>query len=238
VATNNTVERFEYSYDAKDRMTSVASMTDGQEDFGYDTRDQLTSSNRAGTVLDEAFTYDSSGNRDSKVKGSAGVQSSMYGNAYQQNRLQSDASYTYTYDKEGNLLTRKSLGTIPQFVNYVWDYRNRLTSVQYRRYDPNQSLPSGVTANPITKQGPFNRCQARMALSDLAGDAFLLAGSQALSDRLLKVALEEIAHYATNGATDNSRDLQDYVLEVASRLARREEFHSSDHGQREPAIIV
>ena len=75
-------------------------------------------------------------------------------------------------------------------------------------------------------------------LPDLAGDAFLLAGSQALSDRLLKVALEEIAHYATNGATDNSRDLQDYVLEVASRLARRGEFHSSDHGQREPAIIV
>jgi len=59
-----------------------------------------------------------------------------------------------------------------------------------------------------------------------------------LSDRLLKVALEEIAHYATNGATDNSRDFQDYALEVAVRLARRGEFHSTNDRQRESAIIV
>lgn len=47
-----------------------------------------------------------------------------------------------------------------------------------------------------------------------------------LSHRLIKVALEEVAHYVT-GATDNSRDFQDYLLELAVKLARSEsEPHS------------
>jgi major membrane immunogen (membrane-anchored lipoprotein) len=40
-----------------------------------------------------------------------------------------------------------------------------------------------------------------------------------LSDRLLKVAMEEVAHYVT-GATDNSRDFQDYLLDLAVKLSR------------------
>ena len=56
---------------------------------------------------------------------------------------------------------------------------------------------------------------------DLAGAGYLTAGRSALSDRLVKVALEEVAHYATNGATDNSRDFQNYLLDVAVKLARK-----------------
>ncbi len=55
--------------------------------------------------------------------------------------------------------------------------------------------------------------------ADLAGSGSVVAGSQALSDRLLKVALEETVHYLTN-ATDNSRDFQDFVLDLAVKLAR------------------
>jgi len=40
-----------------------------------------------------------------------------------------------------------------------------------------------------------------------------------LSDRLLKVALEEVAHYTT-GATDNSRDFQDYLLDLVVKVSR------------------
>ena len=47
----------------------------------------------------------------------------------------------------------------------------------------------------------------------------LHAFSRQLSDRLLKVALEEVAHYVT-GATDNSRDFQDYLLDLAVKLSR------------------
>jgi hypothetical protein len=40
-----------------------------------------------------------------------------------------------------------------------------------------------------------------------------------LSNRLLKVALEEVAHYVT-GATDNSRDFQDFLLNLSVKLSR------------------
>jgi hypothetical protein len=56
---------------------------------------------------------------------------------------------------------------------------------------------------------------------DLAGSASVVAGRQALTDRLVKVALEEVAHYVT-GATDNSRDFQDFLLDLAVKLGRRE----------------
>jgi len=35
----------------------------------------------------------------------------------------------------------------------------------------------------------------------------------------VKVALEEVAHYVT-GATDNSRDFQDFLLDLSVKLAR------------------
>ena len=43
--------------------------------------------------------------------------------------------------------------------------------------------------------------------------------AKALSDRLLHVALEEVAHYVT-GATDNSRDFQNFLLDLAVKLRR------------------
>lgn len=43
--------------------------------------------------------------------------------------------------------------------------------------------------------------------------------SGGVSNRLLKVALEEVTHYVT-GATDNSRDFQDYLLDLAVKLGR------------------
>ena len=53
--------------------------------------------------------------------------------------------------------------------------------------------------------------------SDLAPTGIADVGS--LSARLLHVTLEEIAHYVT-GATDNDRDFQNYLLDVAVKLMR------------------
>src|SRR5262249_50504843 len=50
--------------------------------------------------------------------------------------------------------------------------------------------------------------------ADLAGSGFVVAGREALSNRLVKVALEETVHFVTN-ATDNSRDFQDFLLDLA-----------------------
>jgi hypothetical protein len=54
---------------------------------------------------------------------------------------------------------------------------------------------------------------------DLAGSGSVVVGREALSDRLLKVALEECVHYVTQ-ATDNSRDFQDFLLDLAVKLSR------------------
>ena len=76
-------------------------------------------------------------------------------------------------------------------------------------------LDAGVMLNGYYRDGEvfINR--------DLAGAGSIVAGRDGLSDRLIKVAMEETAHFVTNGATDNSRDFQDYLLEVAVKLARR-----------------
>ncbi len=53
--------------------------------------------------------------------------------------------------------------------------------------------------------------------SDLGGSSIEFGGS--LSNRLIKVAMEELAHHIS-GATDNSRDFQDFLLELATKLSR------------------
>lgn len=47
------------------------------------------------------------------------------------------------------------------------------------------------------------------------------------SNMLLKVALEEVAHYVTE-ATDNSRDFQDYLLELATKLICNPLTHAAE----------
>jgi hypothetical protein len=54
---------------------------------------------------------------------------------------------------------------------------------------------------------------------DIAGYGSLTGGWQVLTQQLLVTALEEVAHHVT-GATDNSRDFQDYVLNLAIKLAK------------------
>lgn len=74
-------------------------------------------------------------------------------------------------------------------------------------------LDGGTMLNGYYRQGEV------FINADLAGSASVVAGRDALSNRLLKVALEEVVHHVTE-ATDNSRDFQDFVLELAVKLAR------------------
>jgi hypothetical protein len=55
----------------------------------------------------------------------------------------------------------------------------------------------------------------------IAGAGYLAAGEDALPDRLVHVALEEVAHFVTNGATDNSRDFQNFLLDLAVKIGRQ-----------------
>ena len=99
----------------------------------------------------------------------------------------------------------------------------RLGAFGGHRPDQQQGKTSGQSFSSILDGGTmlngYYRDGVVFVNRDLAGDASLVAGRNALTDRLLKVALEELSHYVT-GATDNSRDFQDYLLEVAVKLAR------------------
>ena len=75
-------------------------------------------------------------------------------------------------------------------------------------------LDAGTKLNGYYKDGTV------FINEDLGRTSSIAGGRDVLSDRLLKVALEEVAHYVT-GATDNSRDFQDYLLDLAVKMARK-----------------
>ncbi len=102
-------------------------------------------------------------------------------------------------------------------VDFVWDVIEAHGLTNGKEKPPDKGftsiLDAGVMLNGYYRDGVVYLNE------DLGGSASEFGGRAALSDRLLKVALEETAHYVTN-ATDNSRDFQDYLLDLAVKLSR------------------
>jgi RHS repeat-associated protein len=107
---------FTYGYDTADRLTNYTG-PDGSLTYGYDDTNQLTGVSGA---YSETFGYDLNGNR------TGGGYSTGAGN-----RLLSDGTYTYTYDAEGNRLTKTRLSD-GEVTSYTYDHHNRLTGVEVR----------------------------------------------------------------------------------------------------------
>jgi len=94
--------------------------TDGTTTYAHDATDQLTGADHS-YQADEAYAYDAAGNRSGADYDTAAA-----------NRLTSDGTFDYTYDDEGNLLTRTRISADPaddKIVEYQWDHRNRLIGV-------------------------------------------------------------------------------------------------------------
>ena len=110
---------YSLSYDEGNRLTEFLVAGYSAEDavYSYDDTDQLIGVDRDGTANDESYTYDENGNR-------IGGGYSGGGN----NQLLSDGTYNYTFDDEGNRLTKTSIAT-GEMVEYSWDHRNRLTAI-------------------------------------------------------------------------------------------------------------
>jgi RHS repeat-associated protein len=110
------------SYDAASRITKLIDK-DGTATYGYDKADQLAAATYSNpTIPGEAYAYDPNGNRTS---------SSVHGSGYKTgpgNQLLSDGTYNYTYDNEGNLISRAEIAT-GKVRLFAWDNRNRLASV-------------------------------------------------------------------------------------------------------------
>ncbi|HEU4714499.1 MAG TPA: RHS repeat-associated core domain-containing protein [Pyrinomonadaceae bacterium] len=115
----------QYGYNTANKITTWLGSS-GNRSFNYDASDRLLSVLKMGG--NESYTYDAVGNRSSSHL------SATYG--YQPfNKLTSTAAATYTYDNNGNMLSKTDgSGT----RNFAWDSDNRLKQV---------TLPGGLTVN-------------------------------------------------------------------------------------------
>jgi len=134
--SGSTIDGASYTLDSAGNRTSKtdkkAAVT---SNYTYDAIYQLTQVPQANNTT-EGFSYDPVGNRTASL----GV-SSYTTNAA--NELTATPGVSYTYDSNGNMLTKTdSTGT----TSYVWDFENRLTSV---------TLPVGGTVS--FKYDPFER---------------------------------------------------------------------------------
>ena len=102
-------------------------------------------------------------------------------------------------------------------VDVVWELLEEFGLTNGKAKPPTKCftfiLDAGVMLNGYYRDGVV------FINADLAGSGSVAAGRKALSDRLVKVALEECVHHVTQ-ATDNSRDFQDFLLDLAVKLGR------------------
>src|SRR5439155_1227136 len=127
---------------------------------------------------DESYYCDAYGNR--KMTGySTGTN----------NRLSSDGTYNYTYDNEGNRLTKTTIATSEK-QEFTWDYRNRLTNVTFKN-------SSGTVLKTVDyAYDVFNQLVKRTLDTDGAGPS--AATSQYYSNENGQVNLQFDGSAATN----------------------------------------
>ena len=82
-------------------------------------------------IHDESYQYDLNGNRE--------LVTNAYGDLVvyttgTNNELNSDGNYSYTYDAEGNRISKTNAAGTEREL-YVWDYRNRLSSVTKQEFN-------------------------------------------------------------------------------------------------------
>jgi RHS repeat-associated protein len=126
-----------YIYDnAGNRTAKTNYLNNIAEQYTYDPTYQLTQVTQ-GITTTESYSYDAVGNRLSSL----GMSPYIYNSS---NELISTPSSAFTYDSNGNMLTKAdSNGT----TTYAWDFENRLASV---------SLP-GTSGTMTFKYDPFGR---------------------------------------------------------------------------------
>lgn len=137
VSGRTTLDGASYAVDAAGNRTSRTPLPGGAAtNFAYDALYELLTATQ-GSTTNENYSYDAVGNRLSSLS----VPSYSYNSS---NELTSSGPANYTYDNNGNELTKAdSTGT----TSYTWDFESHLTSV---------TLPgSGGTVS--FKYDPFGR---------------------------------------------------------------------------------
>ena len=117
--------KLDYTVDPTLNVDDVTETRDGTTsgvfDYGYDGIDRLTGAdypNAFGLPADESFIYDPAGNRDD-----ASSQGTFTYDA--NNRIQTSAGFSWTFDADGNVLTRTETATSTE-ERFTFDKTNRL----------------------------------------------------------------------------------------------------------------
>ncbi len=156
-----TVKDHQYQYNAASQITQIAEPSITRS-YGYDAVDRLTSAGYTNPLQpNENYAYDSVGNRSSSQL------SASYG--YQPfNRLTNTATASYSYDTNGNLISKTdSNGT----TQYAWDFESRLKQV---------TLPNGKTV--AYKYDALGRRIQRTPSTGI-GTNFIYDGQDVIKDR-------------------------------------------------------
>jgi len=143
-----TIAAYQLDYDAGNRLERFSSWSDKfYADYDYDARNQLTKATYVagaartglsplpteGTDFGDGqgprYAYDSNGNRLQNLDADAALEQTSANGT--DNRLQSDGTYRYEYDREGNRTKRTEIAT-GHVIDYAWDHRNRLLRITER----------------------------------------------------------------------------------------------------------
>ncbi|HVC98555.1 MAG TPA: RHS repeat-associated core domain-containing protein, partial [Pirellulales bacterium] len=124
-AGTTTLDDMSWAYDSANRVTSFTSNVDGTASYSYDSINELTAATYTGTnqPANESHSFDKNGN----------VTNTGYTTGTN-NQLTSDGTFDYTYDHEGNRVSRTRISSAPAndyLTTYTYDYRDRLTDVDY-----------------------------------------------------------------------------------------------------------
>jgi len=144
-----TVQSLAYTYDAGGRRLSRADSSSTLT-YGYNSLGELTSVTPSSGTNSETYTYDALGNRLT----SAGSAVSATYDA--QNRITSNGATSYTFDREGHLVTQSDQPTTS--TGYAWNAAGQLTSVTHSdqsttsyRYDPFGNLVEENDRGAVTR---------------------------------------------------------------------------------------
>jgi YD repeat-containing protein len=113
--------RFAYSYNAVGSITSIAEPAASARNFGYDALQRLVSGGTA--ALPETYSYDAEGNR--LVSHLSAAHTTDAGN-----RLVQDDQLDYTYDDNGNLITKTDRVTLA-VTGYSYDAQDQLIRIDF-----------------------------------------------------------------------------------------------------------
>jgi RHS repeat-associated protein len=138
IAAGTSIDDLTYTHDTLGRISTFGSI-DGTATYGYDHTSQIVSAAYTAATgghqpANVSFTWDANGNN------------AATGNVVSaNNEVTKDGTFTYQFDADGNRTVRTRISSdyaSDHKTTYAWDYRNRLTDVEF--FDNNNVLTKHV----------------------------------------------------------------------------------------------